>query len=85
VNALYIGDRAAGRLTRVQVANDTYKPIPLKAFTQLDASIGYVKNNFSLRVKLTNITNELNYYVHDDNSVNPIAPRQFSATAGFKF
>lgn len=85
VNALYTGERAAGRLTRVQVVNDTYKPIPLTAFTQIDASLGYVKNNFSLRVKLTNLTNELNYYVHDDNSVNPIAPRQFSATAGFKF
>lgn len=85
VNALYVGERAAGRLTRVRVANDTYKPIPLKAFTQFDASIGYSRNNLSVKVKLSNITNELNYYVHDDNSVNPIAPRQVSATVGFKF
>lgn len=85
VNGSYTGERAAGRLTRVQVANDTYKPIPLKAFTQFDASIGYARNNISVKVKLSNITNELNYYVHDDNSVNPIAPRQVSATIGFKF
>ena len=85
INGSYTGERAAGRLTRVQVPNDSYKPIPLKAFMQFDASIGYVKNNISVRVKLSNITNELNYYVHDDNSVNPIAPRQFSATIGFKF
>lgn len=84
-SAIYIGERSAGRLTRVQVANDTYKPIPLNAFTQFDASIGYSRNNLSLKVKLSNITNELNYYVHDDNSINPIAPRQFSATLGFKF
>lgn len=84
-SAVYIGERSAGRLTRVQVANDTYKPIPLSAFTQFDASIGYSRNNISLKVKLSNITNELNYYVHDDNSINPIAPRQFSATLGFKF
>lgn len=85
VNGSYTGERAAGRLTRVQVPNDSYKPIPLKAFMQFDASIGYTKNNISVRVKLNNITDELNYYVHDDNSVNPIAPRQFAATIGFKF
>lgn len=85
VNGAYTGERAAGRLTRVQVPNDSYKPIPLKAFMQFDASIGYSRNNISIRVKLSNITNELNYYIHDDNSVNPIAPRQVSATIGFKF
>lgn len=85
VNGAYTGERAAGRLTRVQVPNDSYKPIPLKAFMQFDASIGYSRNNISIRLKLSNITNELNYYIHDDNSVNPIAPRQVSATIGFKF
>lgn len=85
INGSYTGERAAGRLTRVQVVNDSYKPIPLKAFMQFDASIGYSKNNISIRVKLSNITDELNYYVHDDNSVNPIAPRQIAATIGFKF
>lgn len=84
-SALYVGERAAGRLTRVQVANDTYKPIPLTAFTLLDAIIGYSRNNLSFKVKLSNVTNELNYYAHDDNSINPIAPRQFSASLGFKF
>jgi iron complex outermembrane recepter protein len=82
---LYIGERSAGRSTRVTVANDTYKLIPLSAYTNLEASIGYTKNNISLRIKMSNIMNELSYNVHDDNSVNPIAPRQVSATIGVKF
>ena len=85
VGVLYIGDRAAGRQTRVTVPNDTYKPIPLPAYTNLDASLGYSKSNISVRIKITNILNELSYNVHDDNSVNPIAPRQFAATIGLKF
>ena len=85
VGAIYIGDRAAGRQTRVTVPNDTYKPIPLPAYTSIDASLGYTLNNMYVRLKISNIMNVLSYNVHDDNSVNPIAPRQFSATVGFKF
>jgi iron complex outermembrane receptor protein len=29
---------------------------------------------------MTNLLNVLNYNAHDDNSINPIAPRQVSAT-----
>jgi len=82
---LYIGERAAGRSTRITVPNDTYKLIPLPAYSNLETSVGYEKNNISLRVKMSNVMNELSYNVHDDNSVNPIAPRQVSATIGFKF
>ncbi len=83
--ALYIGERAAGRSTRLTVPNDNYKLIPLSAYTLLEAGVGYVKKDFSLRFKMTNILNALNYNVHDDNSVNPIAPRQVSATVALKF
>lgn len=85
VGALYIGQRFAGRQTRVTVLNDTYKPIPLPAYTNIDASIGYVKKNISIRIKVTNVFNQLSYNVHDDNSVNPIAPIQYAATIGLKF
>ena len=37
-----------------------------------------------MRVKLANLLNELSYNVHDDNSINPIAPRNFSATLSYK-
>lgn len=85
VSGLYFGERFAGRSTRVTVNNDTYKLIELPAYFQLDANIGYVKNNISIRFKASNIFDELSYNVHDDNSVNPIAPRQFMTTIAFKF
>lgn len=82
---LYFGDRYAGRSTRVQVVNDTYKIFKLPAYLQLDASLGYALDKFSIRFKVSNILDELSYNVHDDNSVNPIAPRTFTTTVGFKF
>lgn len=85
LSSLYFGERYAGRSTRIAVPNDTYKLIRLPEYLQLDASLGYVKEKFSIRFKVSNITDVLSYNVHDDNSVNPIAPRQFSTTIGFKF
>lgn len=87
---LYIGDRVAGRSTRrlisgKEVANDSYKLMPVPAYTQCDASIGYEYNNLSVRIRITNIFNVLSYNVHDDNSVNPIAPRLFAGTVTYKF
>lgn len=85
VSALYFGERYAGRSTRLTVPNDTYKLIRIPEYFQLDASLGYAKDKFSIRFKVSNILDVLSYNVHDDNSVNPIAPRQFSTTIGFKF
>ncbi|RSK24688.1 TonB-dependent receptor [Hymenobacter metallilatus] len=84
LTTLYIGERQAGRSTRVTVQGDNYRLIPLPAYTQLDASVGYTYDRLSLRLKLSNVLNKLSYNVHDDNSVNPIAPRQFSATLGYR-
>ncbi|MFA7273808.1 MAG: TonB-dependent receptor [Crocinitomicaceae bacterium] len=81
---LYFGKRNAGRLTRINVPNDDRKPIPLPEYSTLDASLGYSKDAFAIRVKVSNIFNALSYNVHDDNSVNPIAPRLFTATLSIK-
>jgi iron complex outermembrane receptor protein len=81
---MYFGKRFAGRLTRLNVVNDTYKPIPLPEYTTLDASVGYTRGNISIRFKVNNIFNALSYNVHDDNSVNPIAPRTFMTTLTLK-
>ncbi len=81
---MYFGKRFAGRLTRLNVPNDTYRPIPLPEYTTLDASIGYSKGNVTVRFKVNNIFNALSYNVHDDNSVNPIAPRMFMTTLTLK-
>ncbi len=84
-SVFYIGERVAGRSTRLTVANDTYRLIPLPDFAQVDVSAGYTLGNISLRLKVSNLFDVLSYYVHDDNSVNPIAPRQFVGTISYKF
>lgn len=83
--SFYTGDRLAGRSTRTNVANDTWKLIPLPDYLMLDAHVGYSLQKLSFRFKLTNLLNQLSYQAHDDNSINPIAPRQFSSTIAYKF
>lgn len=82
--AFYMGDRMAGRSTQVTTPGDTRKLIPIDGYVQLDASIGYSIHAFTVRLKVSNLTNALSYHVHDDNSVNPIAPRQWAATVTYK-
>lgn len=82
---LYFGDRYAGRSTRIQVVNDSYKLIYVKAYHLIDFGAGYATRSFSVRVRCSNAFDAMSYNVHDDNSVNPIAPRIFSASIGWKF
>jgi iron complex outermembrane receptor protein len=84
-STLYMGERFAGRNTRLTVTNDAYKTFPVPAYLQFDLSAAYSIDRVSLRLKMSNVLNELSYNVHDDNSVNPIAPRQLSATVSYKF
>ncbi|MBC8084614.1 MAG: TonB-dependent receptor [Hymenobacter sp.] len=87
----YVGDKLAGRNPRKlydEQGNprpDVNKFISTPDYVLLDASLGYTYERFSVRVKLANILDELSYNLHDDNSVNPIAPRNFAATAGYRF
>jgi iron complex outermembrane recepter protein len=81
----YMGERVAGRSTQITTPNDTRKLMPVAPYFQIDASAGYTLDKVSLRVKVSNLLNELSYHVHDDNSVNPIAPRMFTATIGYKW
>ncbi|TGD79507.1 PEGA domain-containing protein [Hymenobacter wooponensis] len=92
VTGYYVGDKLAGRNPRLYDPNkgpgqpftDTFKLISIPNYTLFDASLGYSYERLSVRVKMSNILNELSYNLHDDNSVNPIAPRTFSATLGYK-
>jgi iron complex outermembrane receptor protein len=59
--------------------------ISLSGFTTIDLSVGYTYQRFSILAKVSNITNELNYLVHDRYSINPIPPRQFLTTVGYRF
>jgi len=50
----------------------------------MDLFAGYAAGKYAFRLKLSNLANTLSYNVHDDNSVNPIAPRQLSASVSYK-
>ncbi|MBF4463614.1 TonB-dependent siderophore receptor [Flavobacterium sp. LC2016-12] len=84
----YIGDRIGGWNSQY----DSTKPggiwdreIPLEGYTTIDVSAGYTWKKISILCKLSNITNELNYTVHENYSVNPIAPRQIMTSLRYKF
>lgn len=94
----YIGDRTGGWNDRyVWTENKpvttpkTYtvtiedRDIPLEGYTTIDFSAGYEWKKFSILCKLSNVTNELNYTVHENYSVNPIAPRQVLTSLKYKF
>jgi len=59
--------------------------IPVEAFTTVDLSAGYCFKKISVMAKLSNLFNTYNYNVHENYSINPIAPRQFIATISWKF
>lgn len=82
-SAYYTGDRNGGRNTNKSGTSTGI--IPLGAFTTFDLSAGYSWKKLFLLAKVANITNELNYFVHENYSVNPIAPRQFITTLSYKF
>ncbi|MGV3586838.1 MAG: TonB-dependent siderophore receptor [Adhaeribacter sp.] len=94
VSGFYTGERNAGWNTAhvVKYQNDgtvsrslNYRLIPVTGFTTFDVSLGYSYKQLSLIGKLSNITNELNYLVHENYSVNPIPPRQFVTTVSYRF
>ncbi|MCG9792530.1 TonB-dependent siderophore receptor [Flavobacterium algicola] len=88
----YIGNRIAGWNNRYIA--DTANPgtliiedreVPVDGYTTVDVSVGYTWKKLSLLCKLSNITDELNYTVHENYSVNPIAPRQVLTSLKYKF
>ncbi|WP_343697320.1 TonB-dependent siderophore receptor [Flavobacterium sp.] len=86
----YIGDRLGGWNDQYSTDKTKYpdgiyhREIPIKGYTTIDASVGYTWRKFSILCKLSNITNELNYTVHENYSVNPIAPRQVMGTLRYR-
>lgn len=60
------------------------RDIPLEGYTTIDASVGYDWKKISLLCRISNITDELNYTVHENYSVNPINPRQVMVSLKYK-
>lgn len=83
LTSVYIGERFAGRSTRVAVANDAFRLVALPGYIQADVTAGYTFKHMALRAKIGNLGDVFNYNVHDDNSVNPIAPRNFNVTLSY--
>jgi iron complex outermembrane receptor protein len=81
----YLGVRYAGRSTNLTTPTDPRKPVKLPEYFQSDLTAGYQFKQITIRTKLSNIFNALSYNVHDDNSVNPIAPRNCSLTMNYTF
>ena len=84
----YIGNRVAGwnnEYNSSRPGGIWEREIPLKGYTTIDFSLGYNWKKFSLLCKLSNSINELNYTVHENYSVNPIAPRQVLTSLKYKF
>jgi iron complex outermembrane receptor protein len=84
----YIGNRVGGWNNEI----DPSKPngiwdreVPVAGYTTIDVSAGYTWKKISVLCKLSNITNELNYTVHENYSMNPIAPRQVMTSLRYKF
>ena len=83
--AYYVGDRFGGWNNTVEQTYGYSRLIPVDGFTTVDISAGYSIKRFSLLAKLSNLTNTYNYYVHENYSINPIAPRQLIATVAYRF
>lgn len=87
----YIGKRVGGWNNDIQITGTPPvttirdREIPLEGYTTIDVSAGYNWKQFSILCKLSNITNELNYTVHENYSVNPIAPRMVMTSLKYKF
>ncbi|MBE7169013.1 MAG: TonB-dependent receptor [Williamsia sp.] len=83
-SAYYTGKRFGGFNTS-KTPSARAGLILLDGFTTFDLSAGYAYKRISVLAKLSNISNEINYFVHENYSVNPIAPRQLIATLAYKF
>jgi iron complex outermembrane receptor protein len=81
---LYIGDRLGGNNNTVGQTQNYSRVIPVEGYTVVDVSAGYSYKKVSVMARLSNITNTLNYYVHENYSINPLPPRQFVATVSYK-
>ncbi len=81
----YTGDRLGGYNNTQQQTQTYSRLIPVKGFSTSDITLGYSYKKFEILTKLSNVFNTYNYNVHENYSINPIAPRQYSATLSYKF
>ncbi|OPC23562.1 ferrichrome-iron receptor [Elizabethkingia meningoseptica] len=83
----YIGDRLAGwndtKATNTS-RGGVSRLITLKDYTTLALSLGYDWKKFSIQARVNNLFDTVNYNVHENYSVNPIAPRNYYFTLTYR-
>jgi len=84
-SAFYTGNRYSGYNNKIAQTQNYNRLIPIKSYTTFDFSAGYDYKKISILAKISNLTDVLNYNVHENYSVNPITPRQFATTISYKF
>lgn len=84
-SAFYTGSRLAGYNNVVGQTQAYSRLLPVGGYATLDLSAGYTYKKISLLAQVSNITNTLNYLIHDNYSITPIAPCQFLTTLAYKF
>ncbi|UOE41751.1 TonB-dependent receptor [Chryseobacterium suipulveris] len=82
-SAFYTGDRKAG-WNDTKNQSQVTRMVDLKGFATVDFSLGYDYKNFLIQGKIGNVFNAENFNVHENYSVNPIAPRNFYFTLTYK-
>ena len=85
IAGFYIGERFGGWNNTQQQAQTYSRLIAVSGFTTVDISTGFTYKKISLIAKISNLFNTYNYYVHENYSINPIAPRQLISTVSVKF
>lgn len=59
--------------------------LPVGDFATADISAGYTYRKVSIPAQISNVTNTINYLIHDNYSITSIAPRQFLTSVAYKF
>jgi iron complex outermembrane receptor protein len=84
-SGFYTGSRFGGYNNTVGQAVSGSRMVALTGFATVDLSAGYAYDRLSLQCKLSNLFNTLNYLIHDNYSITPIAPRALLVTASYRF
>ena len=85
LTGFYTGKRYGGYQNIVGQSILGSRLIPLSDYSTIDASIAYTFKKTTTQFKLSNIFNTLNYLIHDNYSINPIAPRQIQVNLNYQF
>lgn len=61
------------------------KPFNLKAYTVVNAYVGYYMSIYSFRLLLNNVFDEIGYNACRTSFINQIDPRNFAAVVSYRF